>query len=70
MSSETKELEALAKVMKKHKIEEYQTVNGAVIKLSPLAMIDKTTKKALQEVEKVDENDLYFSATNFKPKKA
>jgi hypothetical protein len=67
MTIKARELEMLCKVMKKHKVESV-THGDLIIKLSPLAHVEKEVMKNIVSSDKVTEDDLYFSATNFKKK--
>lgn len=61
----------LARVMTRYQIQEYHSPSGAVIKLSSIAMV---SREAMPDLKLVDgkessEDDLYFSATNYKERK-
>lgn len=62
--SELKQIEKIAKLMKKHKIEELDGF-GVHIKLNALAFIEKPRPVNInpEDIQRVQEDDLYFSAT-------
>lgn len=54
-----RELDSLCKVMRKHKVSEFQH-DGLAIKLSSMAHVEET--RITQSTEQKKESDLFFSA--------
>lgn len=63
-----KEHEKVIKMLIKNHVEEYET-EGLKIKLSPLAFVPNYRASKSSDISNSIEDDLYYSASNFKGKK-
>lgn len=66
MSFDKKEIEGLIKILKKHGIEDFQ-YGDLKLKISSVQYAVKAASK-IDKSDKVTEDDLYYSASNLKPR--